>query len=212
MNKNYLRLVFALISLALFFILAWLVISDLTLMDKIISDYIKEIRNPVFNLIFIFLGNYLKIILIVFSLIIIFLMFIEGRRKESGILILVLLLGYFFEQSMKFIFSRVRASEQLVEEIGYSFPSGHSIFSIILFLMIIYFYKDKIKDKSARFIFILLNLLLIMFVGFSRIYINVHYFSDVLGGFLLGYFIVNVIIILMEERKNLRKIKKAKYL
>lgn len=80
---------------------------------------------------------------------------------------------------------------------GYSFPSGHSMVSMAFYGLLIYFAYTKIQNKNLRNIVCITLTLLIVSIGFSRIYLGVHYASDVLAGFFIsiGYLIVFVEII-----------------
>ena len=157
---------------------------------------------PLLNEIFVFLGHYFWSILIGIALIAIFILYIQKRKKESLILLSALILGYVLEQVIKFVIQRPRPTQQLIQEVGYSFPSGHSIFAIILFSLLIYFYKDRIKNSLLKIIFISINVFLILLVGLSRIYINVHWFSDVIGGYATGFFVVYLISWIFESGKQ----------
>ena len=88
---------------------------------------------------------------------------------------------------LKVIIARPRPDiNRLVDETGYSFPSGHSITSMVFYgylIYLIYKYVDNRKVKIPLMIFLVL---LIPVIGLSRIYLGVHYTSDVVGGFLLG--------------------------
>lgn len=86
---------------------------------------------------------------------------------------------------------------RLISESGYSFPSGHSMVSMAFYGLLIYFAYTKIQNKNLRSIACVALILLIVLIGFSRIYLGVHYASDVLAGFFIsiGYLIVFVEII-----------------
>lgn len=90
-------------------------------------------------------------------------------------------------QLLKHIVRRPRPNIlRLVEESGYSFPSGHSMVSMTFYGIIIYLVYKNVNDKYLKWLLITLLSLLILAIGFSRIYVGVHYFTDVVGGFLLG--------------------------
>ena len=90
---------------------------------------------------------------------------------------------------------------QLMEVTGYSFPSGHSMASMSFYGFAIYlccrFYKGKYKDSL-----IILLAILIVLIGFSRIYLGVHYTSDVTGGFAFGLLWLGLFTIMIEKLKE----------
>lgn len=83
---------------------------------------------------------------------------------------------------------------RLIEETGYSFPSGHSMISMAFYGFAIYLICKYVKNKALKCTLTILLSLLIILIGASRIYLGVHYPSDVLGGFLisLAYVIVYI--------------------
>lgn len=92
-----------------------------------------------------------------------------------------------FNQAIKHIVRRPRPNVlRLVEESGYSFPSGHSMISIAFYGLVIYLVYKNVNNKYLKCSLITLLSLLILAIGFSRIYVGVHYFTDVVGGLLLG--------------------------
>ena len=90
-------------------------------------------------------------------------------------------------QILKNIVQRPRPiGYRLIDENGYSFPSGHSMVSAAFYGLIIYFIWKNVKNKKLRNISCILLSFLIVFIGLSRIYLGVHYASDVLGGFIIS--------------------------
>lgn len=108
-------------------------------------------------------------------------------------------------QTIKHIVRRPRPNVlRLVEERGYSFPSGHSMISVAFYGLVIYFVYKNVNNKYLKWALISLLSLLILTIGFSRIYVGVHYFTDVVGGFFLAlaYLIVYIYIYNKKVIKN----------
>lgn len=105
-----------------------------------------------------------------------------GLSIFSNIVIITIL-----NQLLKRILRRPRPTEfRIVEETGYSFPSGHSITSMVFYGYLVYLTYKYINNKKIKIPLIIFLILLIPTIGLSRIYLGVHYASDVLCGFLLG--------------------------
>ena len=105
-----------------------------------------------------------------------------GLSIFSNIVIITIL-----NQLLKRILRRPRPTEfRIVEETGYSFPSGHSMVSMAFYGYLIYLIYRYIKNKYVKWTLITILSILICLIGISRIYLGVHYTSDVLGGFLIS--------------------------
>ena len=129
---------------------------------------------------------------ILFTLIFCTVMFLSKHRFSVVISILfVLLFSWGFNRLMKLIFKRSRP-EHLVSNIrkrlSYCFPSGHVMASIP-----IYFFSAVLLQSQITFLpWYLFALIISIFVVMSRIYLNHHYFTDVLGGIFMGIFCLNI--------------------
>lgn len=69
---------------------------------------------------------------------------------------------------------------------GFSFPSGHSMVTVVCYGLFIYYLNKKIKSGRLKKLLIIATTLLILLIGFSRYVINVHYLTDILTGFSIG--------------------------
>lgn len=149
---------------------------------KIISTFlISDFATPIAK----FITNFGGAIFLVIATIT---LFIVIRNKKIGISILSnLAIVTVLNQLIKRIFQRPRPTEyRIIEETGYSFPSGHSMVSMAFYGYFIYLIYKYVKNKYVKWISIILLSLLICLIGISRIYLGVHYTSDVLGGFLIS--------------------------
>ena len=88
---------------------------------------------------------------------------------------------------IKVVFARPRPEiYMIINQSGYSFASGHSVMATSLFLLAIFYICMNIKNKPLKWILNSIFGLLIALVCLSRVYLGVHYVSDVLAGFLLA--------------------------
>ena len=86
----------------------------------------------------------------------------------------------------------------------YSFPSGHSMISVAFYGFIGYLFLHSKRDKKIRIFVIISAMILTLLIGISRIYLGVHYASDVLAGFVLSlaYLILFVSIFYNEKKRT----------
>ena len=110
------------------------------------------------------------------------------KNKKIGLSIcLNLIIITALNQLLKNILQRPRPTEfRIINESGYSFPSGHSMVSMAFYGFLIYLIYKYVQNKKIKYTLITILSILIFFIGISRIYLGVHYTSDVLGGFLIS--------------------------
>jgi undecaprenyl-diphosphatase len=117
--------------------------------------------------------------------------------------------------ALKHLFNRPRPEIPLLYEAkGLSFPSGHALMSVTFYGLLIYIVFKTYRDKDWKWIVISLLLLLILIIGFTRIYLRVHYTTDVIAGYCIGFlWLVFAVSMLnrMEKysKKKLDKVVKA---
>jgi membrane-associated phospholipid phosphatase len=87
----------------------------------------------------------------------------------------------------KYLFKRKRPQPPLLRPAkGLSFPSGHAIMSVTFYGLLIYIISQTQKNKPVKWSLIISLIVLIQLIGFSRIYLRVHYASDVAAGYIIG--------------------------
>lgn len=110
---------------------------------------------------------------------------------------------------LKNLFGRPRPQDPLLRTVsGLSFPSGHALLSVAFYGLLIYLVWHNIANKLLRWILIVLLILLILTIGLSRIYLRVHYASDVLAGFAMGviWLVLSIWIVRRIERYTRKEI------
>ena len=160
---------------------------------KFISTYlISDFATPIAKFITNFGGA-------IFLIGIAVILFIVIKNKKIGISIITNLgIITILNQLLKRILQRPRPEEfRIINESGYSFPSGHSMISMAFYGYLIYLIYKYVKNKYLKWFLITILGILIVNIGISRIYLGVHYTSDVLAGFLISisYLIVYISIV-----------------
>ena len=153
------------------------------IIDTTINTYIQSIQTPsliYFSKIVAIILD--PIILILISLILSVYLYIKKFKRESIFLASTILVSGILIKLLKEIFQRVRPPNGLMNDIGFSFPSGTVIISFVFFGLISYFFMNT-KYKIAT---IITTTFIILLIGFTRIYIGAHWLTDVLGGFVIG--------------------------
>lgn len=101
---------------------------------------------------------------------------------------------------MKDFFDRARpdAALQLVPELSPAFPSGHSTMAVLVYLFVAYLLVEHLADRQRGRLVLLAALLFTLVIGFSRLYLGVHWLSDVLAGYALGGLWLSLLVTLVE--------------
>lgn len=166
--------------------------NDLIIYNFINSYIISDWATPIIKFITNFGGTIILISMALFLL-------ITVTNKKMGLFIcLNLILSSLSNVILKQIFQRERPLNiNLIEENGYSFPSGHAMISLAFYGFIIYLVYKHIQNKYLKYFLIIILILLILLIGISRVYLGVHYVSDVISGYLFSviYLIIYINII-----------------
>jgi undecaprenyl-diphosphatase len=171
-----------------------------------LSHYVTDINTQIMQF-FTFLGTHTFLIPANIILISYFL-FIKKHKwysiKIPVISISTVLLMYL----LKFIFNRPRPLMPLLREArGLSFPSGHALNSLAFYGLLIYLVWQNIRNVTIRWIFTFILATIILMIGLSRIYLRVHYASDVMAGFAVGIMWLIIAIWIIKKIENYGKKK-----
>ena len=155
--------------------------SDIEVYKFINENFINDTNTNIFKFITNLGGAFVLIIIAILSLYLI-------RDKKLALTVpLNLVIITILNNVLKYIVQRERPNElRLVNETSYSFPSGHSMISMAFYGYFIYLIYKYVKNKYIKSALIALLSCLIVLIGFSRIYLGVHYTSDVLSGFVIS--------------------------
>ena len=111
---------------------------------------------------------------------------------------------------LKAIFARERPNIlRLVSENYYSFPSGHAMVNMALYSILMMYAYNFVKNKKIRYTIYVVLTSLILIIGFTRIYLGVHYAGDIIGGWLMG-FAVSLIVYMIMKKSTITNYKNKK--
>jgi undecaprenyl-diphosphatase len=163
---------------------------DKTKLDNKVFAYIHQhvsARNNDIMLFFTFLGTH-EFLIPANLLLIAYFAFIKKNKWLSIKIPAIALSSLILMFALKHLFNRHRPETPLLEAAkGLSFPSGHALFSVTFYGLLVYIVFKTIKNKELKWTLITMLLLLILIIGFSRIYLRVHYPSDVAAGYCIGF-------------------------
>ncbi|WP_234032647.1 phosphatase PAP2 family protein [Paenibacillus faecalis] len=153
--------------------------------DSFVTELVRGFEQPAVTDIAMgltFIGSKGPIIII--CIFICALLYVFSLKREITFFLTVILGSALLNILLKTLFRRNRPDvKRLVEAIGYSFPSGHAMAAFSLYGILIYLLWKHVKTLSLKALIFIVFGAMILGIGLSRIYLGVHYPSDVLGGF-----------------------------
>ena len=163
--------------------------SPMVTFDNSFANFLYQFRTPFLAQVFYVITNFAnQITVIILGVIALIYLYIKKELAYLYALTLVFLGTEASVYLIKIFINRPRPIADIAYyiETSPSFPSGHSTIAIAFFGFVTYYLLCHVSGNNKKSILILIGALLIALIGFSRLYLEVHFLSDVLGGFLIG--------------------------
>ena len=192
------------VSIAVFFMMLFLVQSGkAAAFDDAVRFFFYDMRSGALTSAakaMTYLGNWQSV-----TVLCIILLIIKPTRIRYGIPVSAGAISVtVINKIIKNLVQRERPDQiyHLIKQGGYSFPSGHSITSMFVFGMLIYLVRVNVQNRKAANVLTVIIAVPMVCIGLSRIYLGVHYPSDVLAGWALG---IAVMMVVIEIADRLRR-------
>lgn len=187
MKKNFGLIISGVLLLVFVFIMINVLSQNILSFDNTIYNFISETCiNEKNTPVVIFLTNFgAPIFFIILTLI---LMLVLWKSKKGLMIALNLINIYVINRILKYAIQRERPpmENRLVEETSFSFPSGHAMVGTTFYAFLIYIIYKDVKNKYLKYGLITFLSFIILSLVFTRVYLGVHYASDVIGGFVIA--------------------------
>ncbi|MFD1631342.1 phosphatase PAP2 family protein [Pseudopedobacter beijingensis] len=185
----WLRVLVAISFLLLLSVIKMVFLNNNLHLDLWVQELFALYKTPQLTKVVLFItgiGDYP--VMITFYVFLIIWLLIKHKNKFLSLKIaFIALASVGLMHILKNIFKRTRPVSDILEPVGYSFPSGHSMNSLVFFCMLIFICQYYLKQRSWRVIVSVLFTLCFLLIGMSRVYLEVHYFTDVVAGFCVGF-------------------------
>lgn len=211
MKKSVVYLLQAVFVLLFVIIINWMFVikrGDVPKFDQWTRPFVETIADTPIYTIFRWiteLGSFHFVL--PFTLLMVLFFFILFRDYLPAMTFgLGVLTAHLLNKWIKIFISRERPSiSELLNAEGFSFPSGHSMVTIVCYGLIAYLIGKKLRSKRAILTVRIGFGCLVFLIGFSRYILNVHYLTDIISGFLFGFIVLSIFIYLYEKIQKVRK-------
>lgn len=193
------------VVISLIILIMWTILvlsGNISFFDNAIYEALISFKSDIFTNIMkvITFFSSVKLMIILGSISLLLLIF---KRKESLYLLCSLSVSSIINLVFKNIIKRDRPTIlRLIDETGYSYPSGHAMASMSFYGAIIVLVLNSNLEKKYKWLINIIFSILIFLIGISRIYLGVHYPSDIIGGWIIGFILLNILNEIIKRRKN----------
>jgi undecaprenyl-diphosphatase len=184
------------VSLLVFIFILYCVTKGncLTAIDEWVNTHIIDIQIPALTTIFIFITNLSGVVgNVIFGIFAILFLTYKKWYKDRLFYLLSFSGAVILFAGIKQIVARARPNSELIDVINYSFPSGHSTLSMTTVLLLYFIFARRSSSSWTKNSLLTVCILWAIFIAFTRVYLNVHWLSDVVAGLTLGIFWVTLV-------------------
>lgn len=195
------------VSLLFALLFVWIA-ADLPALNRIdqrLYDLLTETRHPAVNTFMLIVTSLANgEVIAMFAGLVLLWLVLENRDFSALLLPIGVGGGYLLVFLLKFLYNRPRPTPFLpaLETASAGLPSGHAFTALVLCGLIVYFVLDEVRNWQSRLVMLVAASLLASLVGFSRIYLGLHWLSDVLAGFALAAVWLTFLITASEMRRR----------
>jgi membrane-associated phospholipid phosphatase len=203
-HLNKINLFFSSLALSFFIILSNLVVTGKL---KIFDDYLLTTIHTTLPIWFIYIAKAsyfvgeaeVAVFIVLFSLG--FLVWKKYWEEAQVMALSTLSILILIDKILKPFFAITRPNNRLVENVfGNSFPSGHASGNLLLYFLLAYFFSESFPKFKVYFFSLAVFLIILM--GISSAYLRVHWVTDILASYAVGYIMFIVSITLLKSSKN----------
>ena len=188
----------------LFFLYEVLTQGSLLELDAWVSQHIPQIQSQALTEWIVMITNMNGVVgSAIISLLVSAYLLYKKNHKALLFYWIAYLGGSALFTGIKYAVERTRPLLKIINEQGFSFPSGHSTMSMVMALSLYFIFISKLERKGARYLLLAITVFWPLLIVFTRIYLNVHWVSDTLAGLSLGIFWVTLLVLLfpLETKK-----------
>lgn len=187
------------------FFLKYKFMDNIEILDEVVYNFFNNNINPKITSVMKYITLFGSIYVFLFIILIIL---IFNKNKKYGLFMGINLLWVGgMNQLLKHLFLRERPFSTFVPDIsGYSFPSAHAMCSLAFYGFLFILISRNMKSKILKCILFLLMSIFVLAIGISRIYLQVHYFSDVIMGFIFGIICLIIFILILKNFNKMEEL------
>ncbi len=175
-------------------------LDNLNVINQWAAQFMLRIRTPLLDKVMLYTTNIASPVNIwMLCLVLVLILWLHKKYHHIVQFLASMILTTGAVYAIKLAVKLQRPTGGLISESGYSFASGHAAFAMMFFLLTFYAYKVHITSLFVRKIFLLMSVCAAILVGFSRVYLGVHYMTDVLMGFFLGVTVFALSVLLLDS-------------